>query len=718
MFMKFATAEVVRVYDHRERVAGRKIGSFDYEPRTDGNFLYASVRACTADVPNLNYDMLPHEELKTAYKTFIGAYNYLNHDNQDPAKARGAVIDAVYHDEDPDDRWIECLIEMDEDRCPKLCSLIRSGDIDTVSMGCNVRATKCSVCGNEAEYPFQFCEHIQQKGRTFNGHLAYEICEGIDFFELSWVYDPADPSAYTTALADSGHESLECEHPYDKRDSQLIGGHPDYTAKVAAKTAKAFSGTNIATYLKRFYKMYQDLMEKRGKKLGDFSKLKNGIVNLFVKDGNESAKEDIDENLMFDGSFEANGGSYAKYHKYNDDRTKRIDYTEYTDEEGKKHCGFITYDVVEHAENGKMVERLKMTGQSKSDDYGSFEECYDDAEAFSTGKNKKVGYTKQQLDALAESIEKEIPEDVKDDIDSSAAELEDMAESAAAAAGSDDDAASAEPDASDEDTKAVDGPAKRCKHIKDDGEQCGNLTDDPDGYCYLHKKGSADTGSMMRDMVMMAMECLALNDGDIVMWKPEYAQSDEESSQMFYVMEPRDDGKCYIKPVDWDEAYGRHAPIQMVRQDWMEKVGCEVPKMRCAHVNSSGKRCTRNAEAGSNYCWQHISSHVSSYATAPRVPEAPGADGDNVEVCPLCGDPNFDGEFCNICGFEQPPKGFDDIEIDDGFEDFDESEDAEGSAYGFEPDDIDVEQELDDKTDELLNSADDGEVDDDEMFFA
>ena len=150
MFRKFASAKVTQVHDPRRRLAGKeamqKISGFDYEPRE--GFLYVATRACTVDVPNLNYDMFPHEEVgepRNAYRTFIGAYNYLNHDNQDPAKARGAIIDAKYHDDDPDDRWVECLIEIDESRCPKLCSLIRSGDIDTVSMGCFLPGTKITM---------------------------------------------------------------------------------------------------------------------------------------------------------------------------------------------------------------------------------------------------------------------------------------------------------------------------------------------------------------------------------------------------------------------------------------------------------------------------------------------------------------------------------------------------------------------------------------------
>lgn len=218
MFVKFSSAKVMDFHASEPRRRGvrtasgsRKLGSFEYAPRDDGHkYMYVAVRACTADVPNLNNDMLPHEELKDAYRTFVGSCIFMNHDNADPAKSRGAIIDAAYHDEDPDDRWVEILMEMDEERCPKLCSLIRSGEIDTVSMGCSVESTTCSVCGNVAEYEFEYCEHIQQKGREFGGVLAYEICNGIEFFEESWVYNPADVTATVQAIEkEAGRKSAE-----------------------------------------------------------------------------------------------------------------------------------------------------------------------------------------------------------------------------------------------------------------------------------------------------------------------------------------------------------------------------------------------------------------------------------------------------------------------------------------------------------------------------
>ena len=220
MFIKYANAKVIGYnrFSGVRKTASAKLSNFDYEPRNDGHkYLYVAARACTADVPNLNMDMLPHKELKTAYKTFIGSYVYLNHDNTDPAKARGVIIDAKYHTENPDDKWVEILMEMDEEKCPKLCALIRSGEIDTVSMGCSIDNSECSICGNVAEYPFEFCEHIQQKGREFNGKLAYEICNGIEFFEESWVYEPADSTAYVQAIGKTAGKKTAMAYSPSKR---------------------------------------------------------------------------------------------------------------------------------------------------------------------------------------------------------------------------------------------------------------------------------------------------------------------------------------------------------------------------------------------------------------------------------------------------------------------------------------------------------------------
>lgn len=190
--------------DSRGRTASRvKVGSFEYEP-AGPDYLYVSLRALSADRPNLNMDMFPSDELREAHKTFVGSCVFLEHDNRDPEKSRGAIIASRFHEEDPDDKWVEILMELDERRCPKLCSMIRSGEINTFSMGCEVDYSECPICGKTAEQPWQFCEHMRNKGREYDGKLAYEICHGIEFFEESVVYNPADPTARAIEVSGDG----------------------------------------------------------------------------------------------------------------------------------------------------------------------------------------------------------------------------------------------------------------------------------------------------------------------------------------------------------------------------------------------------------------------------------------------------------------------------------------------------------------------------------
>ena len=187
--------------DARGRTASRvKVGSFEYEP-AGPDYLYVSLRALSADRPNLNFDMFPSDELREAHGTFVGSSVFLEHDNRDPEKSRGAIIASRFHDEDPDDKWVEILMELDERRCPKLCSMIRSGEIDTFSMGCNVEFSECPICGAKAEQPWQFCEHMRNKGVEYGGEPAYGVCHGIEFFEESVVYNPADPTARAIEVA-------------------------------------------------------------------------------------------------------------------------------------------------------------------------------------------------------------------------------------------------------------------------------------------------------------------------------------------------------------------------------------------------------------------------------------------------------------------------------------------------------------------------------------
>lgn len=1114
MFFKTSNAKVTGIHSSRGRTAGRVLSGFDYEPR-DGKFLYVAVRACTADVPNLNFDMLPDRELKTAYRSFIGSYVYLNHDNQSPSKARGAIIDAAYHTEDPDDKWVEILMEMDEERCPKLCSLIRSGDIDTVSMGCflpgtmvtlpdgstkpiedvaagdkvvthlgnvgnvdikmvhehhgmvyevrsyaqprpmriteehpvwirrpqrnaydrvrerveknkgehshvcvcgrefgthhalaahlreakkhdslgghgalpvfegwveakdveigdyvldpaisgcvdcdadlarllgyylaegnfcydgkrdlpdgvpcgvewtfneaevdyhaevaelverlgykpvgpyfkngaatvrcnspelagimlelggkyswgkrvspevmrwgvesqrllleayfngdahwevtengrhfefstvsrvlaeqvfamcvrcgircsepkmrdytgmyggsihrpiysaqgnfdassarseslayvdekgmwrrvtgirafeydgnvynmsvggddsyvadgcavhncNVESTTCSVCGNTAEYPFQFCEHIQQKGRTFNGKLAYEICNGIEFFEESWVYDPADPTAYTQAIDKTAMRRMAAP-----------GGNSSGTIKSYLNTLYRIYEKRFGDYLGDFEKKIKDWVKKvedAAKERAKFRELDNKkeLTELFSLE-DENGYVPIRE-LAYDGKQNAQG------------QFTRVSVIEFTGPDGKKLYKTCKKTVKRNSDGGEEI-----VGDVTFDkrDYSSLDSAVQAGKDI-TRIDDYSNYEKFKVDGA---------DDAPIDEDGGAASDDASNEDEGGAA-------------SDEVVEDKDGNlTKRCQGINTtDGERCKNMVivqdESDDAYCPAHRKDagvivSRSVGERQcvrcRHVDENGHRCLRITSDSDYCWQHRKSRS----AQRVVAVESFDvhmfQGWTYEEIIAWlDEAEDGTMISGIYDSYWGSEVRVRKESGYCSNyfapewaggsphdyksyrswwvVNGSERSPHEMSvtirdvliDKSKYYFTQNplFAKRADSFATAPRVPDEVDLDSENIEACPLCGDPNFDGEFCDICGYEEPPEGFGDIDLEDAdsydeYEDDSESEQS-GDIYDFEPEDVGVtDEDVREKADELAQSgqAADGEFGDED----
>ncbi len=249
----------------RQRTASLDKLSDYHDYRHDDGYMYARIIAISSRV-NKNNDGWPSVELvggedawtqitgtkeRTAsigpitaearsdyshgYSTFVGKPIFVDHNNSDPKRARGVIVDAKVHIDDtktasehneyyssstvdtehlPPTR-VELLLEVDAKAFPKLAKAIRDGDIDGFSMGCDVERSKCSHCGNEASSPQEYCSHIVSKGglhdfettssdgtKRRESRRSYENCYGIKFFEISAVFDPADETALLQELVD------------------------------------------------------------------------------------------------------------------------------------------------------------------------------------------------------------------------------------------------------------------------------------------------------------------------------------------------------------------------------------------------------------------------------------------------------------------------------------------------------------------------------------
>lgn len=263
---KFASFEVSEILDIKSSPIKEKTASLQnlsdfHDYRTDDGYLYVRIRAISSRT-NKNHDGWPTAELaggaeawekhaasrtssegftveaskddEYGFSTFIGKPIFVDHNNSNPDRARGVIVDSKFNVLDhkiaaEDDYWggedvdpehnppaeVELLLEVDAQEFPKFAKSITSGDLDGFSMGCDVDYSKCSHCGHEASSPDEYCSHIVMKGaehtiesgkKAGKTSRSYENCYGIKFFEISGVFDPADETALTKEVRASVHK--------------------------------------------------------------------------------------------------------------------------------------------------------------------------------------------------------------------------------------------------------------------------------------------------------------------------------------------------------------------------------------------------------------------------------------------------------------------------------------------------------------------------------
>ena len=170
--------------------------------KKDDNFVYFWTRAVSADVPNLNSDLFPLDELKKAYPTFIGRGLYMDHNAQSVANAVGKVFDAKLLEdptatEEEGKYYVGCLCGVDKTTHPDIAAKVAHGVIDSVSMGASCGSCQCNICNRVCHTPEEFCVHLQHQGQIDpeTGKKCISINRDVNFSELSLVGVPADPMA-------------------------------------------------------------------------------------------------------------------------------------------------------------------------------------------------------------------------------------------------------------------------------------------------------------------------------------------------------------------------------------------------------------------------------------------------------------------------------------------------------------------------------------------
>ena len=182
----------------------------DEAPSSIGPYKDYLIKPEFSKFVNNNGDAWTKSLLAAAYKTFIGANNYLEH-VQISELSKGKVIDAVLREipiaktatgQDLSTYYVDILVATDR-KHGDLVRKIEANELATLSMGCCIAFSVCSKCGKVAKDETEACQHVRyEKNNTFydsNGiqRRVAELCghvsdpTSVKFVDASWVRTPA-----------------------------------------------------------------------------------------------------------------------------------------------------------------------------------------------------------------------------------------------------------------------------------------------------------------------------------------------------------------------------------------------------------------------------------------------------------------------------------------------------------------------------------------------
>ena len=175
------------------------------------------IRPASAHLVNNNEDCWENSVLKLSHRTFVGAFNFVEH-FQNSKYAKGHIIDSILRrihlTQDPRDNvyFVDILVATDLSH-KKLANDIRTGRVKYLSMGCVTDLVICSFCGQKVADAGSYCHHLQFNKGAFlpddDGvpRRIAELCGhkslpggGVRFVEASWVQTPAFPGAVKRSI--------------------------------------------------------------------------------------------------------------------------------------------------------------------------------------------------------------------------------------------------------------------------------------------------------------------------------------------------------------------------------------------------------------------------------------------------------------------------------------------------------------------------------------
>jgi len=139
---------------------------------------------------------------------------YKNHDNTDPAKAKGRIVLSEYN---PTMGRVELVALLKNSEWEEELQKLASGGLVSGSMSADVKSDFCSFCGNESKTMRDHCDHIRNWANAIleDGHQIRMINNDPTFIDYSGVRLNADRTSYILAAIET-HNAKEAQQIRDQ----------------------------------------------------------------------------------------------------------------------------------------------------------------------------------------------------------------------------------------------------------------------------------------------------------------------------------------------------------------------------------------------------------------------------------------------------------------------------------------------------------------------
>ena len=249
----------------------------------------------TEDYINDNNDAWEFKLLLSSHKTFIGSENYLEH-VQIPIYSRGKVLDAIprvvtvigkYSGEPIQILYVDILVATHRSH-EDLIAQILSGEVDSLSMGCNIEFSICSQCGKVVYEDEDMCDHLSNnRGGWFVDRMGHkrrvaELCghwtkpESNQFIEASWVSIPAFKGAVRRDIINDERFMVENKISVEKSWRDLE------EQKKMLKRATVISDERMKKYPPEIQEAFK-VLSKVASRVQEKDGLVDNVVNGFVE---------------------------------------------------------------------------------------------------------------------------------------------------------------------------------------------------------------------------------------------------------------------------------------------------------------------------------------------------------------------------------------------------------------------------------------------------